>query len=72
MSRSQTTIKPNEIRLAREAARLTQSEAAALLGVTRVAWNRYEAGVRSLSEPEWAYWLHVTGLVRIPFRKRPT
>lgn len=61
--------KPSEIRAAREAARLTQSEAAAVLGVTRVAWNRYEAGKRALSESEWAYWKHVAGLERLPFRK---
>jgi len=61
---------PSEIRKAREDAGLTQAEAALLLGVTRVAWARYEGNDRALRREEWRYWLHVAGLERIPFRKR--
>lgn len=60
----------NEIRAAREAAGLTQTAAGELLGVTRVAWTRYETGERAMTESAWAYWKHVAGLERIPFRKR--
>lgn len=61
---------PDEIRNAREAAGLTQAEAADLLGVTREAWARYEVGMREMVESAWRYWKHVAGLERIPFRKR--
>lgn len=60
--------KPDEIRAARTQAGLTQTEAAALLGVTRVHWARYEAGTRNLSASQWKYWLHVAGLGKLPFR----
>lgn len=62
-----------EVRRLREQLGLTQEEAAALLGITRVGWARYEAdgpNKRAMSEVEWAYWKHVAGLERIPFRKR--
>jgi predicted transcriptional regulator len=61
---------PTEIRAAREQAGLTQSEAAVLIGNTRVAWTRYEAGTRSLDPFLWRFWKHVAGIERIPFRKR--
>jgi DNA-binding XRE family transcriptional regulator len=62
---------PEQIKAARERAALTQEQAAALLGAGRVTWTRYETGTRSLSPHEWAYWLHVAGLKRIPFKRRP-
>lgn len=62
---------PTTIRAARERAGLTQSEAGALIGVDRVSWGRYEAGVRSLRPHEWAYWLHVAGIKRMAFKARP-
>lgn len=62
--------KSDEIRAAREKAGLTQAAAAELLGVTREAWARYEIGERTMTESAWAYWKHVAGVERIPFRKR--
>jgi putative transcriptional regulator len=62
--------KPAEIRSARERAGLTQTGAAELLGVHQVTWARYEAGDRSMQPHEWAYWKHVAGLERIPFKSR--
>lgn len=59
-----------EISAARELAGLTQAQAAALLGVIRETWARYEGGTRAMSEAEWRYWKHVAGLERLPFRKR--
>lgn len=59
-----------EIAAAREQLGLTQAEAAALLGVIRVTWARYEGGTRDMTEAEWRYWKHVAGLERIPFRRR--
>lgn len=61
---------PDQIKSARATARLTQSEAAALLGAGQVTWARYESGARSLTAHEWRYWLHIAGLERIPFRRR--
>jgi len=59
------------IRSAREQAGLTQTEAAALIGVTRITWTRWETGTRPPpSEHLWRYWLHVAGLERLPFRSR--
>lgn len=60
----------DEIREAREALGLNQSEAAALLPVARETWNRYEAGTQTMTEAEWRYWKHVAGLERIPFKTR--
>ena len=39
---------PNTIRAVRKAAGLTQSEAAALIGFTRRAWQSWEIGARSM------------------------
>lgn len=52
---------------------MTQTEAAELLGVTRVAWARYEGGEREMTDAAWLYWRHVAGLERIPFKgRKPT
>lgn len=59
---------PAEVLQARQALGLTQAEAAALLGVDRVTWARYEAGGRAMSAVEWKYFKHVAGVERIPFR----
>jgi len=58
---------PTDVTSARLALDLTQTEAAAVLGADRVTWARYEGGTRNLSAVEWRYWLHVTGLKRLPF-----
>jgi transcriptional regulator with XRE-family HTH domain len=61
---------PSDIRAARKAAGLTQTEAAALIGVQRVTWTRWECGLSPPpSEYVWAYWKHIAGLERIPFRQ---
>lgn len=61
---------PVDLRAARVRIGLTQSEAAALIGVDRVTWARWEGGTRQMSEVTWRYWCHVAGLERIPFRAR--
>lgn len=65
--------KPDEIRRVRLHAHLTQSEAAEILGVTRVAWARYESTAASsarMHKADWEYFKHKAGIERIPFRKR--
>jgi putative transcriptional regulator len=44
---------PSEIRAAREAAGLTQTEAAALVYKTCRAWQLYESGERSMDPAYW-------------------
>lgn len=44
---------PAEIRSAREAAGLTQTEAAALIHGTMRAWQQYEAGERMMHAGLW-------------------
>lgn len=69
MDERRILINPEDVRKARVSLGLTQTEAAALLGMQRLSWARYEAGTRSISEIEWRYFLHVAGIERIPFRK---
>jgi len=45
---------PEQIKQARKDASLTQSQAAALLGMTRRTWQHWELGDRQMSEPLWA------------------
>ena len=62
-------LNSSQIRSAREQAGLTQAQAAALLGVDRVTWTRWETGaLPPPSVPIWRYWLHVAGLERLPFK----
>ncbi len=61
---------PAEIKSARAKVGLTQTQAAALLDFGQVSWARYESGARSLRAHEWRYWLHVAGILRIPFGKK--
>ena len=63
-----TPPSPADVTTARLSLGLTQGEAAELLGADRVSWARYEGGTRTMSAVEWRYWLHVTGIERIPFR----
>ena len=48
---------PAEIKRAREAAGLTQTEAAALLHATCRAWQQWEAGDRSMHPAFWELFL---------------
>jgi len=61
---------PGELLAARLALGITQHDAAALLGMHRATWSRYEDGLRTLSAIEWRYWLHVAGIEAIPFQRR--
>jgi len=59
-----------DIRAARLSLGLTQSEAAALLGVDRVTWARWEAGTRPMHPAWYRLWRHLAGIEKIPFRAR--
>lgn len=48
---------PDQIRRAREAAGLTQTQAAALIYCTLSAWQRWEAGERSMHPAFWELFL---------------
>ncbi len=50
------TPKPAEIRAAREAAGLTQTEAAALVYCTLSAWQRWEQDERRMHPATWELW----------------
>ena len=47
---------PEEIRAAREAAGLTQTEAAAIIYCTLRAWQDWEAGARRMHPAFWELW----------------
>jgi len=53
---------PNEIREARHRAGLTQSQAAALVGVHRRAWQYWEGGGRKMGVAVWELFLIKTGI----------
>lgn len=62
---------PAEVRAAREAAGLTQEQAAELAGYgSRPRWVEVETGRRAMEPVRWAYWLHVAGIRRLPWRRR--
>ena len=61
---------PANIAAARRSLDLTQAQAAALLGVIRETWARYECGTRAMSASDWRYWRHVAGIERIPYRQQ--
>jgi DNA (cytosine-5)-methyltransferase 1 len=48
--------KPSEIRASRDAVGLTQSDAARLVYVTLSAWQRWEAGERTIHPAMWELW----------------
>jgi DNA-binding XRE family transcriptional regulator len=58
---------PDEIRMARLKAELTQEQAAEVIGIKRIAWNRYENGHTAIPPALWELWLHKTGIRRLPF-----
>ena len=66
---SANLVTPADIRAARKRAGLTQTQAANLLGVTRVTWARWESGEQAPTVHQWRYWRHVAGIERIPFRR---
>ena len=59
---------PSDLKFARQRLGITQAEAAALLGVDRVTVTRWETGSRPMSPMAQAYFLHVAGLERLPWR----
>lgn len=61
---------PQDVRSARLKCGLTQEAAAALIGLQRLAWARYEAGAREMQPALWVLWRHLAGIERIPFRRR--
>lgn len=60
---------PAEIRAAREAAGLTQTEAGALIHGTLRAWQEYEAGNRRLHPGLWELFRAKTGAITITSEK---
>lgn len=61
---------PAEIRAARDRAGLTQAQAAKLAGYGQPSrWNEIESGAREIDIVRWRYWLHVSGVERLPFRR---
>lgn len=64
---------PADIKAARAKAGLTQAAAAKLARYSSQSrWAEIESGVRNMDEVRWRYFLHVTGLKRIPFGKLKT
>ena len=53
-------MKPAEIKQARQAAGLTQTEAAKLVGVALRTWQHWEGGDRKMSAPVWKLFLLLT------------
>lgn len=54
---------PADIRAAREAVRLTQAQAAALIGRSLRVWQAYEGGARGLDPILWLVWRIRAGLL---------
>lgn len=49
---------PDDIRLARQCANMTQEQAAAVIYATRRAWQEWEGGRRAMHPAMWEYWQH--------------
>lgn len=58
---------PADIRAARESLALTQTQAAEMIGVTRVTWTRWELGTTPMPESQWRMFRHLAGIEQIPF-----
>lgn len=56
-----TNPNPNEIKKARTAAGLTQTQAAKLVHVVLSSWQRWEAGERKMHPAYWELFLIKTG-----------
>lgn len=50
----------------RKAVNLTQAQCAAMVGVTRITWTRWEAGVSSMPIATLRLWLHLAGIELLP------
>lgn len=62
---------PKDIHAARVEAGLDTYDAAFKAGYTdRSQWSHVESGRRQMQPWRWAYWLHVTGVQRLPFKQR--
>ncbi|MDB5926470.1 MAG: hypothetical protein JWN13_5406 [Betaproteobacteria bacterium] len=59
---------PGEIIAARMRAGLSVAAAAALKRWTRGHWANLESGERTISDLDWAHWLHLAGLEQLPFQ----
>lgn len=62
---------PAEVRAARDRAGLTQEQAGALIGVSRVTWARFEMEKHDSapSPAEWELFLHKAGLTKLPYKR---
>lgn len=49
---------PDDIRMARQCAGLTQQEAAKMIYATSRAWQEWEGGRRAMHPAMWEYWQH--------------
>lgn len=47
---------PDDIRMARQCAGMTQERAAAIVYATRRAWQEWEGGRRAMHPALWEYW----------------
>ena len=66
-------IPPADILAARQAAGLTQAQAAVIAMAAKRTWEDWERGRRPMDRANWAVFLHSTGQRVIPFSpsKRP-
>lgn len=55
------------LREQRSSVSMTQQQCAALLGVSRVTWARWEAGVSAMPPYALRLWRHLVGLERLPW-----
>jgi DNA-binding transcriptional regulator YiaG len=55
------TAPPINPRAARKAAKLTQAQAAALIGAKLRTWQDWEYGKRNMPPAKWAYFCLLTG-----------
>lgn len=61
---------PDEIRAAREAAQITQADAAALIYYSGARWQEWEYGKHRMHPALWDLFRHRAGIERIPFHPR--
>lgn len=67
--RSDVAPDPAEVISAREYLGWTRAQCAGVMGWNRDAWAKIESGARAMSAKDWAYFCHVAGLERMPFRR---
>lgn len=60
---------PAEIADAQSRLGWTDTQCATVLDVKRVAWSRWKNGVHPLDGARWRYFLHATGIKRLPWHK---